>query len=122
MQKSKINAGITKNIGYGNQVQNIKQKSDKSLSAILKYAVKLVKNSQTTGLELSHHLTTCFAKHYMLRPMQTDTTSQNIVAYCCVLLAIKVASVCMGLKFDRFQTIRNKWQHCCGSIQTDSTC
>ena len=25
-------------------------------------------------------------------------------------------------KFDRFQTIRNKCQHCCGSMQTDATC
>ena len=25
-------------------------------------------------------------------------------------------------KFDRFQTIRNKCQHCCGSTQTDATC
>ena len=25
-------------------------------------------------------------------------------------------------KFDRFQTIRNKCQQCCGSMQTDATC
>ena len=24
-------------------------------------------------------------------------------------------------KFDRFQTVRNKCQHCCGSMQTDAT-
>ena len=25
-------------------------------------------------------------------------------------------------KFDQFQTMRNKCQHCCGSMQTDATC
>ena len=27
----------------------------------------------------------------------------------------------LGQKFDQFQTVRNKCQHCCGSMQTDAT-
>ena len=34
----------------------------------------------------------------ILRPMQTDTTSHNIVACCWVFVANNVASVCMDLK------------------------
>ena len=53
--------------------------------------------------------------------MQTDATSANNSQHCWVLLPNNVASVCMGLKFDRFQTIRNKCQQCCDSMQTDAT-
>ena len=45
---------------------------------------------------------------------------RNKSQHCCVLLGVlanNVASICMGLKFDRFQTIRNKCQYCCGSMQ-----
>ena len=54
----------------------------------------------------------------LLRPIQTDATSHNIVA-CCWGLAC-----CIGLHGPnvRFQTIRNKCQHCCGSMQTEATC
>ena len=44
-----------------------------------------------------------------------------------VLLVNNVASVCLDLKVERFQTIpvyaasANKCQHCCGSMHTDAT-
>ena len=39
-----------------------------------------------------------YQKVILLRPMQTDATSHNIVACCWGFLANNVASVCMGLK------------------------
>ena len=43
----------------------------------------------------------------------------------CMLLGVFDQHCCARLhgpkKFDRFQTIRNKCQHCCGSMEADAT-
>ena len=54
---------------------------------------------------------------------KAHANGRNKSQHRCVLLANNVASVYMGLKtFDPSQTIRNKCQHYCVSMQTDATC
>ena len=61
--------------------------------------------------------------------MQTNATTANIVVvpykrarHCCSTLRRSQCWDSLRQKFDRFQTIRNTRQHCCGSMQTDATC
>ena len=69
----------------------------------------------------------CFLTKYYKARAQTFSRGQH----CCDPMQTGIASPvaeqknCWDLlrqKFDWFQTICNKCQHCCGSMQTDATC
>ena len=50
-------------------------------------------------------------------PMQTGAT---LLRYASPVTEQQKCWDLLGQKFDRFQTVRNKCQHCCGSMQTDA--
>ena len=60
------------------------------------------------------------------RSMQKDSTSHNIVACCWGVFGQQSCARLLGHKsltgFKVYATSANKRQHCCGSMQTDSTC
>ena len=67
------------------------------------------------------------ASYYVKAHIQTDATSHNIVACCWGFSVSNAASVCRhGSKsltgFKLYTTSANKCQHCCSSMQTDSSC
>ena len=63
----------------------------------------------------------------MLRPMQTDATSHNIVACCWGVFGQQRYVRLYGPKlsltgFKLYATSANKYQHCSGPMQTDALC